>query len=87
MGDLGSDSSALLTVDAYLADQEESGKVPAVYAGRAAALRLPGEGGHWWTLDEVLSTGEVAGDDDDGELSDGEVVTVPQEDLSFVRAG
>ena len=79
------DSSHLMTLDAFIAGEEQAGRVPAVYGGRAAGYLRAGDSGHFVPLDDVLSVGEVAAGEA-SDLSDGEVVTVPQGDISFVRS-
>ncbi len=72
------------TLDEYIGTAEATGRVPAVYgAAYSRQVRVQDE---MMTLDEYLSDGEVAPGDDHGELSDGEIVTTAQADVSFISS-
>jgi hypothetical protein len=70
------------TLDVYIGHAEAQGVVPAVYGGAASAHDAEG----LLTLDEYLSDGEVCPGGEHGDLSDGEVVTAAQADVSFVSS-
>ena len=72
------------TLDEYIGTAEQRGAVPAVYGAAYSSAVASRRAEEEQTLDEYLSDGEVAPGMDQGELSDGEVVTAAQADVSFV---
>jgi len=72
------------TLDEYIGTAEARGTVPAVYGAAYSATVAEVQENEVQTLDEYLSDGEVAPGEDYGELSDGEVITTNQADVSFV---